>query len=133
MISRSSSAVVEGSTVTSFSSGGGGATAAVQSEITSASDGEPTKVSRSAPPAAVKRENVMMSSLYVARGRKSGLFPFGSAERPGRQYAHVSWQALCPHRATDYNWHERRTQPQARILGGTTWPVNSASLYKFSL
>src|SRR5712671_5992927 len=65
MISRSSSAVVEGSTVTSFSSGGGGATAVLQSEMTSALVGEPTNVSRSAPPAAVKRETIMMSFLYL--------------------------------------------------------------------
>src|SRR5262245_7180438 len=65
MISRNSSAVVEGSTVTSFSSGAGGATAVVQSEMTSATDGDPTNASRSAPPAAVKRESVMMSSRYA--------------------------------------------------------------------
>src|SRR5882724_2237941 len=69
MISRSSSAVVEGSTVTSLSSGGGGATAVLQSEMTSAIVGEPTNVSRSAP--AVKRETIMMSSLYLGNEARS--------------------------------------------------------------
>src|SRR3954471_10587800 len=67
MISRSSSAVVEGSTVTSFSSGGGGATAVLQSETTSAIVGEPANVSRSTPPTAVKRETVMVSSLDLGQ------------------------------------------------------------------
>ena len=40
MMSSNNSAVVDGSTVTSFSSGGGGATAVLQSEITSATDGD---------------------------------------------------------------------------------------------
>ena len=42
MMSSNNSAVVAGSTVTSFSSGGGGATAVLQSEITSATDGDPS-------------------------------------------------------------------------------------------
>src|SRR5437660_2182809 len=73
MISRNSSAVVEGSTVTSFSSGAGGATAVLQSEMTSATDGDPTNASRSAPPAAVIYESFMMSSLYVDGLRKSAI------------------------------------------------------------
>src|SRR5437867_2721164 len=75
MISRNSSAVVEGSTVTSFSSGAGGATAVLQSEMTSATDGDPTNASRSAPPAAVIYESFMMSSLYVDGLRKSATPP----------------------------------------------------------
>ena len=43
MMSRNRSAVVAGSTVTSLSSGGGGATAVLQSEMTSATDGDPSK------------------------------------------------------------------------------------------
>src|ERR1700732_2633813 len=46
MMSRNNSAVVEGSTVTSFSSGGGGATAVLQSEITSATDDDPSDAIR---------------------------------------------------------------------------------------
>src|SRR5271169_6973219 len=69
MISRNSSAVVEGSTVTSFSSGGGGATALFQSETTSATDGDPSNATRSAPPAAARRDDVMLSSLYLAGPR----------------------------------------------------------------
>src|ERR1700720_891661 len=66
MMSRNSSAVVEGSIVTSFSSGGGGATAVPQSEMMSASDGDPSHATRSAPPAAAaKRDSVMFSSLYL--------------------------------------------------------------------
>src|SRR6202521_3197717 len=68
MISRNRSAVVEGSTVTSFSSGGGGATAVLQSEMTSATDGDPSKAMSSVPAAAAaKRDGVMLSSLYLWR------------------------------------------------------------------
>src|SRR5712671_3189453 len=66
IISRNRSAVVEGSTVTSFSSGGGGATAVFQSEMTSAADGDPRNATRNAPlAAAAKRDGVMLSSLYL--------------------------------------------------------------------
>src|SRR5271169_6730719 len=70
MISRNSSAVVEGSIVTSFSSGGGGTTAVVQSEMTSATDGGPSNATRSAPPAAARRDDVMLSSLYLGGPRR---------------------------------------------------------------
>jgi len=53
-----------GLTVTSFSSGGGGATAVLQSEITSATDGEPSKAAMTAPPTAAKRNGVMVCSRY---------------------------------------------------------------------
>src|SRR5262249_8139121 len=69
MMSRSRSAVVEGSTVTSFSSGGGGTTALLQSEMTSAMDGDPSSATRSAP--AARRNGVMLSSLYVSDRGKS--------------------------------------------------------------
>src|ERR1700720_2571424 len=63
MMSRNNSAVVEASTVTSLSSGGGGATAVLQSEMTSATDGDLSHATRSAPPAAAaKRDGVMLSS-----------------------------------------------------------------------
>jgi hypothetical protein len=62
MMSRNRSAVVEGSMVTSLSSGGGGATAVLQSEITSATDGDPSRAMSSVP-AAAKRDVVMLSSL----------------------------------------------------------------------
>jgi hypothetical protein len=70
IMSRSRSAVVEGSIVTSFSSGGGGTTALLQSEMTSAMDGDPSNATRSAP-AAAKRDAVMLSSLYVSSRGKS--------------------------------------------------------------
>src|SRR5262249_34056235 len=70
MISRNRSAVVEGSIVTSFSSGGGGITAVFQSETTSAADGDPTNATRSAPPAAANCDGVMLSSLYLDGPRK---------------------------------------------------------------
>src|SRR5215471_20914135 len=57
MMSRNRSAVVAGSTVTSLSSGGGGMTAVLQSEITSATDGDPSPASRSAPPAAAAQSD----------------------------------------------------------------------------
>src|ERR1700724_2462211 len=64
MMSSNSSAVVAGSTVTSFSSGGGGTTAVLQSEMTSATDGEPSKAMSSVPAAAAaKRDGVILSSL----------------------------------------------------------------------
>src|SRR5580658_10021828 len=72
MMSSSSSAVVAGSTVTSFSSGGGGATAVLQSEITSATDGDPSSAAMTAPPMAAKRNVDMACSRYGGRGN-SGL------------------------------------------------------------
>src|SRR5580704_7901077 len=67
IMSRNRSAVVEGSTVTSFSSGGGGTTDVLQSEMTSATDGDPSKASSvpavAAAAAAEKRDAVMVSSL----------------------------------------------------------------------
>ena len=63
MMSSNKSAVVAGSTVTSFSSGGGGATAVLQSEITSATDGDPSNAAMTAPPTAAKRNGVMVGSL----------------------------------------------------------------------
>src|SRR5215472_7724980 len=69
IMSRNRSAVVAGSTVTSLSSGGGGMTAVLQSEITSATDGDPSPASRSAPPAAAAQSDpvilIMLSSLYL--------------------------------------------------------------------
>src|SRR6202051_1414362 len=62
MMSSSSSAVVAGSTVTSFSSGGGGATAVLQSEITSATDGDPSNATITAPPTAATRDGVIVGS-----------------------------------------------------------------------
>src|SRR5580693_6131605 len=62
MMSSSSSAVVEGSTVTSFSSGAGGATAVLQSEITSAIDGDAAIAMMITAKAAAKRDDGMMSS-----------------------------------------------------------------------
>src|ERR1700722_20314743 len=56
MMSSNNSAVVAGSTVTSFSSGGGGATAVLQSEITSATDGDASNAMMIAPPTAAKRD-----------------------------------------------------------------------------
>src|SRR5215831_17730985 len=55
MMSRKRSAVVEGSTVTSLSSGGGGALAVAQSEMTSAVDGVALAIAttRAAPKVAV--------------------------------------------------------------------------------
>src|SRR5580700_9204584 len=63
MMSSNNSAVVAGSTVTSFSSGGGGATAVLQSEMPSATDGGPSKATMTAPPTAAKRDGVMVGSL----------------------------------------------------------------------
>src|SRR5262249_355902 len=60
IISRNRRAVVEGSTVTSFSSGGGGVTAEFQSEMTSAMDADPSTATRNAPGAAEKRDHVML-------------------------------------------------------------------------
>src|SRR3984893_5383132 len=71
MMSSSSSAVVAGSTVTSFSSGGGGATAVLQSEMTSATDGDARKAAMTAPPMAAKRDDVMMGSRYPGGCGKS--------------------------------------------------------------
>jgi hypothetical protein len=70
--SRNRSAVVEGSTETSFRSGGGGATAVFQSEMTSATDGDPSNATRSAPPqAAAKPDDVLLSSLHLdGRGNR---------------------------------------------------------------
>src|ERR1700676_2728947 len=64
MMSSNNSAVVAGSTVTSFSFGGGGATAVLQSEITSATDGVPSNAAMTAPPRAAKRDSVMVGSRY---------------------------------------------------------------------
>src|SRR5207248_2314073 len=76
MISRNRSAVVEASTVTSFSSGGGGAAAVFQSEMTSATDGDPSHATRSAPPAAAaKRDRDILSSLYLDGRGNSDLAP----------------------------------------------------------
>src|SRR5712691_10120037 len=69
IISRNRSAVVEGSAVTSFSSGGGGATAVFQSEMTSATDGDPSTATRK-PLAAARRDGAMLSSLYPCGPRK---------------------------------------------------------------
>src|ERR1700730_2905013 len=71
MMSSNNSAVVAGSTVTSFSSGAGGATAVLQSEITSATDGVPRKAAMTAPPTAAKRDDVMMGSRYPGGCGKS--------------------------------------------------------------
>src|ERR1700730_10521944 len=62
MMSRKRTAVVAGSTVTSLSSGGGGATAVLQSEMTSATDGDTSKAAMTAPPMAAKRDGVMVGS-----------------------------------------------------------------------
>src|ERR1700685_200843 len=70
MMSSSSSAVVAGSTVTSLISGGGGATAVLQSEMTSATDGEPSNAAMTAPPMAAKRKGDMACSRYPG-GRPS--------------------------------------------------------------
>jgi hypothetical protein len=52
--------------VTSLSSGGGGTTAVFQSEMTSATVGDPSNAINSAPPAiAAKRVGVMLSSLHL--------------------------------------------------------------------
>src|SRR5258708_6246217 len=85
MMSRNKSAVVEGSTVTSFSSGGGGITAVFQSEMTSPTDGDPSVATRSAPPAAAaaKRERVISSSLY-RDGRAARPRPKDRAAAPFR-------------------------------------------------
>src|SRR5580700_8449292 len=64
MISSNNSAVVDGSTVTSLSSGAGGATAVLQSEITSATDGDPSNAATTAPPMAAKRNGVIACSRY---------------------------------------------------------------------
>src|SRR5258708_28371703 len=71
IMSRNRSAVVEGSTVTSLSSGGGGTTAVFHSEMTSATVGDPRNATRSAPAAAAaERNGVMLSSLHFGgRGR----------------------------------------------------------------
>jgi hypothetical protein len=71
MMSSNNSAVVAGSTVTSFSSGGGGATAVLQSEMTSAMDGDPSKATMIAPPMAAKRDGVMVGSRYPGGCGKS--------------------------------------------------------------
>src|SRR5579871_1644865 len=65
MMSSSSSAVVEGSTVTSFNSGAGGATAVLQSEITSAIDGDPASATMNAAPAAARRNDIIKASRLV--------------------------------------------------------------------
>src|SRR5258708_24049387 len=70
IISRNRRAVVEGSTVTSFSSGGGGATAEFQSEMTSATDGDPNNATTSALAAAERRDGIMLSSLYLGGPRR---------------------------------------------------------------
>src|SRR4051812_35486061 len=57
MISRNRTAVVDGSTVTSLSSGAGGATTLLQSEIMSASDGDPSHATRSPAPAATEKRD----------------------------------------------------------------------------
>src|SRR5262252_7036907 len=74
MMSSMRSAVVDGSTVTSFSSGGGGIFAVFQSATTSpAIDGDASSAPMSAAvaPATVKR-SFMVSSLYL-HDRESGL------------------------------------------------------------
>src|SRR6202042_2821570 len=64
MMSRNSSAVVAGSTVTSLSSGGGGTTDVLHSEMTSATDADPSMATSSVPAqAAAKHGAFMMSSL----------------------------------------------------------------------
>ena len=81
MMSSNNSAVVAGSTVTSLNSGGGGATAVLQSEITSATDGDARKAAMIAPPMAAKRDGVMMGSggcgkqRKIEQGRRSGYGP----------------------------------------------------------
>src|SRR6516225_2047567 len=84
IISRNRRAVVEGSTATSFSSGGGGATAEFQSEMTSATDGDPNNATTSALAAAARRDGVMLPSLYLGSPRNvrpcpkdRALAPFG--------------------------------------------------------
>src|SRR5580658_10914662 len=71
MMSSNNSAVVAGSTVTSFSSGGGGATAVLQSEITAATDGDPSNAAMIAPPTAAKRDGDMVGSRYPGGSGKS--------------------------------------------------------------
>src|ERR1700675_1857795 len=71
MISSIKSAVFEGSPVTSFSSGGGRASAVLQSEMTSATDGDTSKAAMTAPPMAAKRDGVMVGSRYPGGYGKS--------------------------------------------------------------
>src|SRR5260370_10813266 len=83
IISRKRIAVVAGAAVTSLSSGGGGATAVFQSEMTSATDGDPSNATTK-PLAAARRDGVMLSSLYLGGPRNvqpcpkdRALAPFG--------------------------------------------------------
>jgi hypothetical protein len=83
-MSRNRSAVVAGSTVTSLSFGAGGATAVLQSEMTSAIEGDPSMAISSVPAAAAaKRDGVMLSSRYLLAGRGAAaskdrtIAPFG--------------------------------------------------------
>src|SRR5437764_13353595 len=84
MMSSNSNAVVEASTVTSFNSGGGGTTALFQSEITSATDGEPNAVTSNAPAAAIaKRDDLMLTLPSVAATRPLDRIPeWGSLRKP---------------------------------------------------
>src|SRR5580704_12953454 len=76
MMSRNRSAVVDGSTVTSLSSGGGGTTAVLQSEMTSATDGDPSKPASSiARAAAVKREAVMLVLPLILAAAERAAWP----------------------------------------------------------
>src|SRR5207302_8211975 len=76
MMSSNSSAVVDGSTVTSFNSGGGGTTALFQSEITSATDGEPNAATSSAPAAAIaKRDDLILTLPSAAPTRPLDRIP----------------------------------------------------------
>src|SRR5580692_11703389 len=76
MMSRNSIAVVDGSTVTSLSSGGGGTTAVLQSEMTSATDGDPSKPASSiARAAAVKREAVMLVLPLILAAAERAAWP----------------------------------------------------------
>src|SRR5215469_3048697 len=76
IMSRNRSAVVAGSTVTSLSSGGGGTTAVLQSEMTSATDGDASAPIKSVA-AAVAAKRVMFSSLLgtTERGARIGQSP----------------------------------------------------------
>src|ERR1700756_4222323 len=67
IISRNRSAVVEGSMATSLSSGGGGAAAVLQSEMISATDGDPSRArSRVLPTAAGKRDSTALFLIFMA-------------------------------------------------------------------
>src|SRR3984957_4774547 len=66
MMSRNRSAVVAGSPVTPLNYGAGGATPVLQSEMTSATDGDPSKAMSSVPAAAAaKRDGFILSSQDI--------------------------------------------------------------------